>query len=125
MRWGTAVPASWRSRRSRRRARRSGSRASRSPHSGTAAGAVRSGQGVAEPDDALATIDCSVQSVADGGDHWIVVGRVQVRGRAPPGTAAALRSRQLREHHTGPAAVRAVAGRSRTFLTTRTFGSWL
>ncbi|MEV0357256.1 3-hydroxy-9,10-secoandrosta-1,3,5(10)-triene-9,17-dione monooxygenase reductase subunit [Nocardia sp. NPDC050697] len=27
-------------------------------------------------DDALATIECSVDRVVDGGDHWIVVGRV-------------------------------------------------
>jgi 3-hydroxy-9,10-secoandrosta-1,3,5(10)-triene-9,17-dione monooxygenase reductase component len=35
-------------------------------------------------DDVLTWIDCSIENVHDGGDHWIVVGRVHALGNPPP-----------------------------------------
>ncbi|MDO3647778.1 3-hydroxy-9,10-secoandrosta-1,3,5(10)-triene-9,17-dione monooxygenase reductase subunit [Nocardia mangyaensis] len=43
----------------------------------------RSAGGLPVLDGALATIECSVRSVADGGDHWIVVGRVAALSARP------------------------------------------
>lgn len=43
----------------------------------------RSGGGLPVLDGALATIECSARSLADGGDHWIVVGRVAALSARP------------------------------------------
>jgi 3-hydroxy-9,10-secoandrosta-1,3,5(10)-triene-9,17-dione monooxygenase reductase component len=48
-----------------------------------AAGWSPAPSGAPRLDGVLTWIDCSVESVLDGGDHWIVVGRVQALGEAP------------------------------------------
>ncbi|MEV3963353.1 3-hydroxy-9,10-secoandrosta-1,3,5(10)-triene-9,17-dione monooxygenase reductase subunit [Nocardia sp. NPDC050193] len=87
----------------------------------------RSAGGLPVLDDALATIECSVCSVTDGGDHWIVVGRVQVLA-----ASTSAQQRPLLFYRGGyaslePAARPVVPWRAdlEYFLTTTTFDSWL
>jgi 3-hydroxy-9,10-secoandrosta-1,3,5(10)-triene-9,17-dione monooxygenase reductase component len=86
----------------------------------------RSGRGLPVLDDALATIECSVQSVADGGDHWIVVGRAQVLW-THPGSERPLLFYRGSYASTPPARPLSVPWRPdlEHFLTTTTFDSWL
>jgi flavin reductase (DIM6/NTAB) family NADH-FMN oxidoreductase RutF len=65
--------------------------------------------------DALATIEGSVRSVADGGDHWIVgrQGRVAV-GAIRKGVPTAVLPRRLRGHRAVRCATGVMAGRPRT-----------
>ncbi|MEV0034199.1 3-hydroxy-9,10-secoandrosta-1,3,5(10)-triene-9,17-dione monooxygenase reductase subunit [Nocardia sp. NPDC050793] len=77
-------------------------------------------------DDALATIQCTVDSVVDGGDHYIVIGRVQVLSESTDSGRPLLFYRgqytAIEPEKTVPAPWRADLDH---FLTTTTLDTWL
>ncbi|WP_067651934.1 3-hydroxy-9,10-secoandrosta-1,3,5(10)-triene-9,17-dione monooxygenase reductase subunit [Nocardia harenae] len=84
-----------------------------------------SARGLPVLDEALATIECTVASVADGGDHHIVVGRVETltaTGSDRPLLFYRGRYARIDTAEAAPAGWRADLEH---FLTTTTFDSWL
>ncbi|WSG63463.1 flavin reductase family protein [Nocardia sp. NBC_01730] len=77
-------------------------------------------------DDALATIQCTVDSVVDGGDHYIVIGRVQAMSETTTSGRPLLFYRgqytAIEPEKTTPAPWRADLEH---FLTTTTLDTWL
>ncbi|MFI6043069.1 3-hydroxy-9,10-secoandrosta-1,3,5(10)-triene-9,17-dione monooxygenase reductase subunit [Nocardia sp. NPDC051321] len=77
-------------------------------------------------DDALATIECTVDSVIDGGDHYIVIGRVQALSESTDSGRPLLFYRgqytAIEPDKTTPAPWRADLDH---FLTTTTLDTWL
>ncbi|WP_406269510.1 flavin reductase family protein [Nocardia sp. NBC_00881] len=77
-------------------------------------------------DDALATIQCTVDSVVDGGDHYIVIGRVQTMSETTTSGRPLLFYRgqytAIEPEKTTPAPWRADLEH---FLTTTTLDTWL
>ncbi len=77
-------------------------------------------------DDALATIQCTVDSVVDGGDHYIVIGRVQALSESTDSGRPLLFYRgqytAIEPEKTVPAPWRADLDH---FLTTTTLDTWL
>ena len=77
-------------------------------------------------DDALATIQCTVDSVVDGGDHYIVIGRVQALSESTDSGRPLLFYRgqytAIEPDKTTPAPWRADLEH---FLTTTTLDTWL
>lgn len=77
-------------------------------------------------DDALATIECTVDSVIDGGDHYIVIGRVQALTESTTSGRPLLFYRgqytAIEPDKTTPAPWRADLDH---FLTTTTLDTWL
>ncbi|MFE1596433.1 3-hydroxy-9,10-secoandrosta-1,3,5(10)-triene-9,17-dione monooxygenase reductase subunit [Nocardia sp. NPDC058705] len=100
---------------------------SREPDKFTGVGWRTSELGVPVLDDSLATIECTVDSVVDGGDHYIVIGRVHALSESA--TTAGRPLLFYRGQYTGiepdkttPAPWRADLDH---FLTTTSLDTWL
>ncbi|RBO96070.1 3-hydroxy-9,10-secoandrosta-1,3,5(10)-triene-9,17-dione monooxygenase reductase subunit [Nocardia puris] len=99
---------------------------SREPHRFASIAWHTSARGLPLLDDALATLECSVASVADGGDHHIVVGRV-LELSEPAASGRPLLYYRGRYTALGPVATSAPSWRTdlEHFLDTTTFDLWL